>query len=163
MSFKSTVLAAVAASLFAVPALAEGIMVKDPYARASSAKSTSGAAFMTIMNHSGQDDRLIAATTSAAKRAELHTHKEDANGVMQMLHIEEGFAVADGGMLELKRGGKHVMLMGLTAPFEQDKMLSLTLSFEHAGDVVVELPVDLARKPGKDAHGDHAGHGEMKH
>ena len=35
MSFKSTVFAAVAAAALAVPAFAEGIMVNDPYARAS--------------------------------------------------------------------------------------------------------------------------------
>lgn len=145
MSFKSTVIAALAASFFALPAFAEGIMVLDGYARASSAKSRSGAAFMVIENHSGQDDQLVSVSSPAADLAQLHTHKEDTNGVMKMLHVEAGFALPDGAVLELARGGKHVMLMGLTAPLEPGKMVSLVLQFEKAGELVVEVPVNLDR------------------
>ncbi|WP_137699411.1 copper chaperone PCu(A)C [Marimonas lutisalis] len=154
MSFKSRMLAAVAAASFALPAFAEGIMVNDPYARASSMMSNSGAAFMTIMNHTGAADRLIDAKSDVAERVELHTHQEDANGVMKMIHVEEGFELPEGGMIEMKRGGKHVMFLGITDPFEQGDMIPLTLVFEKAGEVQVEVPVDLERKPM---------HGQMDH
>ena len=55
-------------------------------------------------------------------------------------------------MLMLQRGGKHVMMMGLTETFDQDKVIEITLTFEKAGDVVVEVPVDLKRKPAEGAH-----------
>lgn len=155
MSIKTTFFAAAVAALTAMPAFAEGIMIKDAYARAATPMAKTGAAFMVIMNHSGQDDRLVDATASVAKKVELHTHKEMGDGVMQMLHVPEGFAIADGDMLMLERGGKHVMMMGLTERFEQGKIVEITLTFENAGDVIVEVPVDLTRKGG---HGE--GHGE---
>lgn len=150
MSFKSTVLAAIAASALALPALAQDIMINDAYARSSAAMATSGAAFMTIMNHGNSDDRLIAVSSPAAARVELHTHTQDAQGVMRMIHVGEGFPVTAGETLMLERGGNHVMFMGLTAPFEQGDMIPLTLTFEQAGDIEIDVPVDLERKP---AHG----------
>ena len=147
MSFKSTILAALAASAFALPAFAQDIMVNDPYARSSSMNATSGAAFMQIMNHSDSDDRLIGAASPVAKRVELHTHQQNEQGVMRMIHVEEGFPVAAGETLALARGGNHVMFMGITDPFEQGDMIPLTLTFEKAGEINIDVPVDLERKP----------------
>lgn len=159
MSFKSTILAAVAASAFALPAFAADIMVQDPYARSSAMMATSGAAFMQIMNHGETDDRLIGAASPVAEMVQLHTHKEDENGVMRMLHVEEGFPVAAGETLMLARGGNHVMFMGITEPFEQGDTIPLTLTFEKAGDITVEVPVDLERQP---IHGMKHQHGKSE-
>ncbi len=156
---KSTLFAVASAALLtlSMPLLAEGIMVKDPYVRSSTPSAPTGAAFMVLMNHSDADDRLIAATSDVAKRVELHTHKEDANGVMRMGEIEGGIVVPAGGAHMLKRGGDHVMFMGLTAPLEQGGEITVTLTFEKAGDIDVTIPVDHERKP---SHGsmDHSGH-----
>lgn len=159
MSFKSTILAAIAASAFALPAFAADIMVQDPYARSSAMMATSGAAFMQIMNHGETDDRLIGAASPVAEMVQLHTHKEDENGVMRMLHVEEGFPVAAGETLMLARGGNHVMFMGITEPFEQGDTIPLTLTFEKAGDITVEVPVDLERQP---MHGMKHQHGKSE-
>jgi len=154
MSFKSTLLAATAALSLATAAFAgDTIMVQDPYARSSTAKSTSGAAFMTLMNPGSEDDRLIAARSDAAKKVELHTHIQDANGVMKMVHVEEGFVVPAGGTHALARGGDHVMLMGLNHALEQGEKISITLTFEKTGEMTVEVPVDLTRKPDAKMHG----------
>ncbi|WP_425041171.1 copper chaperone PCu(A)C [Primorskyibacter sp. S187A] len=153
--------AAFAATLLALPAFAEGIMIKDAYARASGPNAKAGAAFMQIMNHSDSEDRLIGASADVAKRVELHTHKDMGDGVMKMMEVEEGFAVPAGGMHALARGGDHVMFMGLNQSFIQGETISVTLTFEQAGDVVVEIPIDNERKGG---HGsmDHSGHGMKK-
>lgn len=135
-------------------AFAEGIMVKDAYVRSSTPSSPSGAAFMTLMNHGDTDDRLIAATSDVAKRVELHSHTEDANGVMRMGQIEGGIAIAAGGMHALKRGGDHVMFMGLEAPLEQGAEITVTLTFEKAGEMQVTIPVDHTRKATQ-GHADH--------
>jgi copper(I)-binding protein len=135
-------MAAFAATTFVVPAWAE-IEIHDQYARSSNAMA--GAAFMTILNQRDTDDHLLSVTSAAAQRVELHTHIEDENGVMRMTHIEEGFAIPAGGEIKMQRGGDHVMFMGLTAPFEQDDIVTITLTFENAGDVSVEIPVDLER------------------
>ncbi|MDA7427443.1 copper chaperone PCu(A)C [Primorskyibacter aestuariivivens] len=148
--------AASVAALFATAGFAADITIKDPYARASTMMSKSGAIFMTIVNAGDSDDRVIAASVDVAEKAELHTHKEDANGVMRMMELEEGFAVPAGGMHMLKRGGDHVMMLGLTRALEQGDMITLTLTLENAGEITVDVPVDLNRKP---MHGN--GHGQM--
>ncbi len=76
-----------------------------------------------------------------------------------MRPIDGGIAVPAGGSHALKRGGDHVMFMGLDAPFEEGSTISVTLTFEKAGDVVVELPVDNDRKePKSHGHSGHSGH-----
>ena len=159
MSLKSFILA-LTLSVAPLATLADDakIMVMDPYARSSTPSSKSGAIFLELMNH-GAADRLVAASSPVAKRTELHTHQEDANGVMKMIHVEEGFALPAGSTTSFARGGKHVMLMGLTGPLEQGATVPLTLIFEKAGEVTVEVPVDLERKPKAGAHGGHSGHG----
>jgi periplasmic copper chaperone A len=125
------------------PALAhEGVHVTDPYARVSGESATSAAVFFVIENHGPNEDRLLSVTTDAAEMAELHTHTEDANGVMSMGAIDGGIAIPGKAQHALDRGGDHVMLMGLTKPLKDGDMIRLTLTFEHEGDVVVEVPVD---------------------
>ena len=139
--------AAVAATFLATTAFAGEIIIKDPYVRSSTPTSKTGAAFMTLMNQTDSDDRLVGVASDVAGRVELHTHIEDANGVMKMTEIEGGIPVAAGGMHEMKRGGDHVMFMGLNGPLEQGSEITVTLTFEKAGDVVVLIPVDHERKP----------------
>lgn len=153
MSYSTRALALVAATLFALPALADSIMVMDPYARAASPTAKAGAVFMTLHNMSAQDDRLIAVRTDAAKRVELHTHKETGDGIMQMVEVDGGLPMAAGEMIHLRRGGKHVMLMGLTGPLEQGADIDVTLVFEAAGEIAVTIPVDNERAPQAGAHG----------
>jgi copper(I)-binding protein len=143
--------------ILGAPLFADGIMIKDAYVRSSTPSAPTGAAFMMLMNHSDQDDRLIAATSEVAKRVELHTHTEDANGVMKMGQIEGGIEIPAGGMHMMKRGGDHVMFMGLSAPLEQGSEITVTLTFEKAGEVEVRIPVDHTRKP-THGGGDHSGH-----
>ena len=164
MSLTKTLLAATAAVTLSLPTLAteaqaDGakIMVEDAYARTSSPMSKSGAAFMIFHNHGTEDDRLVSASSDIAARVELHTHKDMGGGVMQMIEVEEGFAIPAGGTYALERGGDHVMFMGLTGPLEQDQQVEVTLTFEQAGEMTVMIPVDNERQP---THGmDHNGHG----
>ncbi|OIQ25814.1 MAG: copper-binding protein [Alphaproteobacteria bacterium MedPE-SWcel] len=159
MSFKSYVLSAVTTLALATTASAEmaHMMVQDAYARASN--KMAGAAFMEILNHTGVDDRLIEARSDVAKRVQLHTHKEDANGVMKMMHVEAGFAIPAGETHLLQRGGDHVMFMGLTRELKDGDMVNVTLVFDKAGEITVQIPVDIDRQP-EAAHGGHGDHGD---
>ncbi len=119
--------------------------VEQPFLRSSLPTSTSAAAFLVLRNQTGHDDRLIGARSALAGRVELHSHSEDANGVMRMGEIEGGVALADGQVHEFSRGGDHLMFMGLDAPLEQGQMVPVTLLFERAGEVEIVVPVDLDR------------------
>ena len=146
MSFKSIALAAVATLSLSAPAFAESqIMVKDAYARVASKAAKAGAAFFEIHNMGDTDDRLIGVTSDVAVKTELHTHKDMGDGVMKMMHVEEGFAVPAGGTHMLARGGDHVMMMGLTRPLGHGDEVAVVLVFEEAGEIALTIPVDLER------------------
>jgi copper(I)-binding protein len=159
MSFKAILLAGVCALS---PNLAAADMtLSDAYARAASAMAQSGAAFMAITNQSDTDDRVLSASSDVADRVELHTHIND-DGVMRMVHVEDGFAVGAGETIMLQRGGMHVMFLGLTRSLAHGDEVDVTLTFETADPVTITIPVDLERQPGDGGmgHGT-AGHGAM--
>lgn len=133
------------------------MMVMDAYVRSSRPNAPTGAAFMIIKNASDAADRLVDVRSDIAERVELHTHEDDGNGVMRMMHVEDGFEIGAGETLMLERGGKHVMFMGLNESLVQDAMVSVTLIFEIAGELDVMIPVDLERQT-SGGHGTHSDH-----
>ena len=142
-----TFLAAATAAFLALPAFAhDGVHIENPYARSMGGVGASGAIFFEITNHGDVDDRLIGVASDVAEKVELHTHKEGADGVMQMLHVTEGCPIAALQGHNLQRGGDHVMLMGLTRALKDGDIIHLTLTFEQAGVVELDVPVDNARK-----------------
>ena len=133
MSFKSTFAAVLTASvLMTSAAFAGGIMVKDAYARSARSNAPTGAAFMMLMNTTDTDIKLIGVRSDAAKRVELHTHIDKGEGAMQMTQIEGGIAILAGESHMMKRGGDHVMLMGLNDPLVNGETISVTFEFENA-------------------------------
>ena len=113
------------------------ITVEAPWARAST--GSTGAAYLTVKNAGDAEDRLLAVSTPAAAKAEIHTTTMDGN-VMKMRPVD-AVPVAAHGTAELKPGGLHVMLMELKAPLKQGDTIPLTLKFEKAGDVPVTVAV----------------------
>ena len=151
--------AAVATALSAV-ALADdaklgALHIEDAWARPSIGKKGNSAAYMTIRNK-GEADRLVAAAVPQAGKVELHTHIRDGD-VMRMRRVEGGIPVPANGMVMLKPGGFHVMMMRLSAPIEKGGTVPVTLRFEKAGEVTVQAEVRM--KPGARGHG----HKGMKH
>ncbi len=137
-------------------AKAGDLTISGAYARATIGNAPNSAAYLAIAS-AGGPDRLVSATSSAAKAVELHTtiKKDD---VMQMQKIE-AIEIPAGGTAELAPGGAHVMLLGVTERLTEGAMIPLTLTFEAAGDVEVMVPVRKI-KHGGHKHGghDHSGH-----
>ena len=119
--------------------LSPEITAQNPWSR-QAMDGNNGAAFMTLTNNSGQDDRLVSATTSIAERVEIH-ETIDENGVMRMVHQPDGFPLPVGATLELKPGGKHIMLIGLKEMLKPGEAYTLTLNFEKADPITLEVPV----------------------
>lgn len=100
------------------------------------------AAYMILSNGGGSDDRLIAASTDAAATVEIHESKM-VDGVMQMNPVQGGIPVPAGGQAELKPGGLHVMLIGITRDLKEGETVKLTLTFEQAGTIEIDAPVRM--------------------
>lgn len=116
------------------------ITVMHPWARATPGPAKAGAGYLGLKNNGTTADRLVKAESNLSKRTELHTHIMEG-GVMKMTHVEEGIEVPAGQEVMFEPGGFHVMFMGLKAPFKEGEMLPITLYFEKAGKVDVELAV----------------------
>lgn len=128
------------------------ISVDDAYVRTSSKLAKSAAAFMEIRNTSPRDDRLLDVKSEVAKKVELHTHIKGDDGVMKMRRVEDGFVISGNGVLKLERGGDHIMFMGLSQPFVDGGAISLTLIFEAAGSIELEIPVHLKKRSTSRSH-----------
>lgn len=113
--------------------------IEHPWARASAGPARNSAAFMTIRN-SGGADRLLAAAGDVAGRIELHSHLMEGD-VMKMRRAEAVEVPAEGAA-RLQPGAIHIMLIGLREPLKEGDRFPLTLTFEKAGDVTVEVAVE---------------------
>ncbi|MDP6814975.1 MAG: copper chaperone PCu(A)C [Alphaproteobacteria bacterium] len=115
------------------------IAVVQPWARATPKLAKTGAAFMTIRNTGGEADRLLAVRGAISKKAGIHQSMMEA-GIMKM-RPAGAIEVPAGGMAMLKPGGYHVMFMGLHAPLQEGASFPLTLVFEKAGELRVDVMV----------------------
>ena len=128
-----------ALALAACAPAAPGLLhVQDAWARPMMA-GANGGAFFTIVNPEAEPDRLLGASSDVASAVELHrTSMQD--GVMQMAPQEFVDVPAEGELL-FAPGGLHVMLIGLTRELKAGETFWLTLHFERAGDLSVEVTV----------------------
>lgn len=60
---------------------------------------------------------------------------------MRMRELEGGLAIPPGATVALAPGGLHLMLMGLKTPLKQGEKVPVTLVFEKAGTIDVELAI----------------------
>jgi periplasmic copper chaperone A len=140
-------------------AQSSSIQIEKPWARATPAGAKTGAAYMTIDNKANVADRLTGVSSDVAKTLQIHEMKV-VNGVMKMREISGGLPVPAGNSVTLKPGGYHVMLIGLNKPLKAGEKIALTLVFEKAGKVSVEVPVQGVGAMHSDMPG--MGHMDMK-
>ena len=90
--------------------------------------------FMTIKN-SGRPDKLLRATTSIAGKSELRVADDKA---------VSSVGVATRGATDLKRDGPHIQLLDVRKQLSPYDSFLMTLVFERAGKVEVEVMVEKA-------------------
>lgn len=115
------------------------LQIERPWARATAGNVMAGAAYFTVVNAGSEPDRLVGADTPVAENAGLHTHVLD--GATMRMRPVGAIAIPAGGRVELHPGGLHVMLTGMKAPLRKGGDFPLTLKFEKAGSVTVQVPI----------------------
>jgi len=144
----------IAATLLASPVWAQdyklgSLEISQPWTRATAPTARAGGGFVVITNKGTTPDRLTAARSPVAGVVEIHEMKMDGN-VMRMRELDKGVEIPPGATVELKPGGYHLMFMELKAPFAKDTKVPVTLVFEKAGSIDIELPVQaIGAQPGK--------------
>lgn len=133
---------------------AEALTVSSAWSRAMPPSVPTGAAYFKLNNAGEQQERLIGAQTPRAGKTELHTHVHEGD-IMRMEQIDS-VEIPAGGQAEFKPGGNHVMMFELKEPLVAGDSFPLTLIFEHAGEVTVDVMIqEDAPQSTDDAHHHH--------
>jgi copper(I)-binding protein len=112
--------------------------VESAWARPTVAGQPGGGGFLTIVGGSTAD-RLVSASSDLAQSVQLHTMSMEGS-VMHMREVP-AIDVPAGKTVQLSPGGYHLMFDGLKQPLTLGEHVPLTLHFEKAGDVKVDMQV----------------------
>lgn len=104
-----------------------------------------GAAYFTVQGGAAQDT-LLAVSTPAALKAELHESMKGDHGMMRMAPLKD-VAVPAGGKLEFAPGGRHVMLFSIGPAVKPGQKVPLSLSFASGKTLHVDAKVVGAGDP----------------
>jgi copper(I)-binding protein len=131
--------------------------VTQAWARTSPSMAEAGAAYMQIANGTDNSDALVGVSVdpAVAGAAEIHetvaaepdmgdgghTATSDTGAPMMEMHAIDRLEIPAGETVTLEPGGYHVMLLDLVSPLEAGSTIELALTFENAGEVVVEAEV----------------------
>jgi periplasmic copper chaperone A len=117
--------------------------IEHPWSREMPPVAPTAAVYFVVRNSGDAADRLLRVGTSAADKAELHEHVH-ADGVMTMQQVQV-VEVPAGGEVRFEPMGYHVMLFGVKQQAKEGQRIPLTLTFEKAG--VIELDVAVQKDP----------------
>lgn len=111
------------------------------------------AAYFIVHNNGKVDDRLLSVESPVSDDAQLHEHAKTAAGAMKMQQVQS-VVVPAGKDLTFAPSAYHVMLMQPKdrSLLTDGKRFPLTLHFEKAGDITVDVAVQ------KQPPADQAGH-----
>lgn len=137
-----------------LPASSEAIVAQNVWARPAKMMSgtpmegdtqpmhggANSAVYMGLINSADAADRLVAAQTDVANAVEIHETKMEGD-VMRMQQVEGGIEIPAKTQVELKPGGLHVMLIGLTRDLNVGDKFPVTLQFASGKSLTVETEV----------------------
>lgn len=156
---------ALSLALGAAPASAHdykagALKIDHPWSRATPPGVTIGVGYLGIENTGTTDDRLVSVKGAISPDIEMHQSAEK-DGIATMRPVENGIPIPAGKTVKLEPGGYHLMLKKLKEPLKQGDSVPVTLTFEKAGSVDVDLSVAAMGAPGP-GHEDHGGMGGME-
>src|SRR5262249_32791514 len=99
--------------LLPAAAQAPALTGQDGWIRERRQSRTETAAFAVLINSSREDRAVVSATVALAETVELHETRM-SDGRMRMMPVTQ-IVVPAGGRVELKPGGLHLMLFGVTS------------------------------------------------
>lgn len=130
-------------TLFALAATAcgqatrEPVVIDDAWANATPVGASVAAVYLTVTMR--EADTLLAASTTVADHIEMHTSSEE-NGMMRMRPLPT-VPLDAGEPFTFAPGGAHFMLMDLRQPLQDGLRFPMTLQFQNAGELTVQVQV----------------------
>ncbi|NNJ17742.1 copper chaperone PCu(A)C [Pseudomonas putida CSV86] len=126
--------------------------IAHPWSLALPPNAPNVAAYFVIDNKGAEADRLLSVDTPVSDRSELHEHVMNGD-VMRMQQVPN-VAVPAHGQVTFSPSAYHVMIMQpkVRSLLTDGKRFPLTLHFEKAGDITVEVAVQKQPPEGTSAH-----------
>ncbi|MFW3897004.1 copper chaperone PCu(A)C [Pseudomonas bharatica] len=126
--------------------------IAHPWSLALPPNAPNVAAYFVIDNKGAEADRLLSVDTPVSDRSELHEHVMNGD-VMRMQQVPN-VAVPAHGQVTFSPSAYHVMIMQPKdrSLLTDGKRFPLTLHFEKAGDITVEVAVQKQPPEGTSAH-----------
>ena len=120
------------------------IEVQDASAGASAPGQSQAAAYLTLRNDGGSDERLRSITMEGVGAATVH-ESSMTDGVMRMRPVDV-LDIPAGATVAMSPGGLHIMLTGLKKPLGKGDKLRATLLFEKSPPLRAVIPVISSAK-----------------
>lgn len=136
------------------------LTVTAPWTRATPKGAEAAVGYLTVTNTGKEADHLTGGSAKIASRLELH-EMTTVEGVMKMRLIPGGLEIKPGETLELKPGGLHIMMPGLTASVKEGDTIKASLIFEKAGPLEIEFlaaGIGAGAPPAQHGQGDSHAH-----
>lgn len=116
--------------------------IAHPWSLQLPANAPNVAAYFVVHNNGKADDRLLSVDSPISDDVQLHEHAMSASGAMKMQQVQS-VAVPAGKDLVFAPSAYHVMLMQPKdrSLLTDGKRFPLTLHFEKAGDLTVDVAV----------------------
>jgi copper(I)-binding protein len=114
------------------------VEITDPWCRPTPNGAQAGACYLTVKSNVA--NTVTGVATPLAGTSMIHDMSMDG-GVMKMGEMTGGLPLSANEEVKLAPGGKHVMLMALTAPLVEGTSVPLTLTFEATPAMTVQAAV----------------------
>lgn len=135
----------------------ESVHIDHPWSRPTPPGTPMGVGYLIIKNTSDADITLIGAQTPRAGSVSIHESIMH-EGMMSMQPLKDGLIIPAGEVVELKPHGYHLMLEKLVRPLQEGESIPLTLEFDGAKSLEVELSVEPLDGASMKREMDHSGH-----
>lgn len=117
------------------------LSIEHPWSRPTPPGIMMGVGYMTIKNAGSSDIVLESLQTPRAARVSIH-ESLNQEGTMRMRPLKDGLTIPAGGSVDLKPLSYHLMLEQLSEPLKVGERIPLTLTFDGAPAMEIELSVD---------------------
>jgi copper(I)-binding protein len=122
------------------------LTIAAAWAHATTPGATTGTAYFSIENRSRQLETLLRVSSTVADEMTFQRTSQ-RDGVSRTDPVWS-VDIPPGRTVKFEPNGRHVILSGLKQPLAARTQISVTLHFQHAGDVTVQLEVVPAAASG---------------
>lgn len=121
------------------------IEIGHPHAPPTRAAQPTAAAYLKSLRNTGDEaDVLLSASSPVANRVEIHEMK--MNGLLMQMRELASLPLPAKSTINMSAGNEqHLMLIGLKKPLIEGERFAMTLNFERAGAVTVEVVVQAPK------------------